>query len=102
LEEYRTLTKKERRLAKKKAKSDRKAYRANYKIHKNVWKNIQGDNDKHTRQLKKAEIMRFKGLHWGPDRYDKWNAANRKRREAYRRRRGAKVPAPVEGNIIAV
>ena len=39
LDEYRTLdkkTKKERRVAKKKAKADRKAYRANYKIHKNV------------------------------------------------------------------
>ena len=68
LEEYRTLdkkTKKDRRLAKKKAKSERKAYRANYKIHKNVWKNLQVDDDRHTRQLKKAEILRFKNLHWG-------------------------------------
>ena len=71
LEEYSTLdkkTKKERRVTKKKAKSDRKAYRANYKIHKNEWKNIQGDDDRHTRQLKKAEILRFKNFHWGPDR----------------------------------
>ena len=44
--------------------------------------------------------MRFKELHWDPTRYDKWNEANRKRREAYRRKRGAKVPAAVEGNII--
>jgi len=37
--------------------------------------------------------MRFKDLHWGPDRYDKWNAANRKIREAYRRKKGTAAGA---------
>ena len=115
LEEYRTLekkTKKERRAAKKEAAAYRKnlragkkilrdnkkreieakrAYKGHYNIHKNVWRNLQGEDDAQTKQLKKAEIMRFKDLHWGPDRYDKWNAANRKRREAYRAKKGAKA-----------
>ena len=41
-----------------------KAYKEHYKMNKNVWKKSEGtDIDAaHTKQLKKAEIMRFKDL----------------------------------------
>ena len=124
LDEYRTLdkkTKKERRATKKKAAADRKAsratkreqrairkaqieanreYRGHYKAHKNAWRNIQGQDAAQSKQLKRAEIARFKELHWGQSQYDKWYEANRKRREAYRRKKGIKEP--LVGNYLLI
>ena len=58
-------------------------------MHKNVWENLEGNDAAHVyKQLKKAEIMRFKDLHWGSDRYDKWSAADRKRQGANRKKKG--------------
>ena len=46
--------------------------------------------------------MRFKNLHWGPDRYDKWNAANRRRRETYRRKKAIAAGGAVDAAIEAL
>ena len=80
------ITKKKREINRKRIEVN-KEYRSHYIMHKNVWNHLQGDEDAYTKEMKKAEIQIFKNLHWNEHIYVKWNAALRKRREAYQRKK---------------